>query len=101
MIRHISTIKGQNAEFLLIRTGDDYTISTKYAVDSVAIRGLFYSSRNETLSVEYRSGSRCYIYEGVTGDEMMKLILAPSLGSFIAKNIKAEKTLAHSYSIYS
>ena len=56
--------------------------------NSTAIRYWSYKPEKQTLTVQYANGDKFYDYEGVPFSAVYAMMLADSLGNFIAKNIK-------------
>lgn len=59
-------------------------------VESSQIKAVGYDAAKKTLAIEFMSGG-LYHYANVTPDMFSEMMLAPSLGSYFYKNIKANK----------
>jgi len=59
-------------------------------VESSQIKAMGYDAESKTLAIEFLGGG-LYHYANVEPDTFAEMMLAPSLGSYFYKNIKANK----------
>lgn len=72
----------------------DGTILSSVTRNSSAVKFWFYDLTNKQLTVQYAKSETYYRYEEVPFQVIFDLMLADSLGSFIAKEVKPNYSVA-------
>ena len=72
----------------------DGTILASLPHNSTAIEFWYYNLADQELVVQYKSSETFYHYEGVPFSVIFDLMLADSLGAFIAKEVKPNYSVA-------
>jgi hypothetical protein len=85
----ITYANGEWAHFQL-----DGTILASLPHNSTAIEFWYYNLSHQMLVVQYKSSETYYHYDGVPFSVIFDLMLADSLGAFIAKEVKPNYSVA-------
>lgn len=80
---------GENAHFIM-----DGRYLSSVVRNSTAIGYWYYDLKTNALVVQYKSSETYYRYEGVPFQVVFDLMLADSLGHFIAKVVKPNYSVA-------